>query len=161
MACNTSKEQSNDPGIQVHGEMLINGNIIIISSYSFEHLFSMLARFGWFVMKDLQAFLSLAISLLAFFSFRSLLISFHFFLIVLWGKYHLRIIHLLDQTLSTRTFPHALQFYSSPEFLCRHHIAAYSSKHRFVIHLWSDHILLFNWLSLTSIEHTPTYTSRI
>ena len=62
----------------------------------------MLAWVGRFLMKDFQAFLFVARSLLAFLSFRSLVItSFHVFLGRPLGKLLLiwKVLHLLDQTL--------------------------------------------------------------
>ena len=54
-----------------------------------------------------------------------------------------------------KRFPHVLQFYCRPKFLCRDHILRSDtespSNHPCVILLQSDHILLFNWPSITSV----------
>ena len=88
------------------GKVLSRFNIIfyIYLSSSSWHLFPMLAWVGWFLMKDFQVFLSLAMSLLTFLSFRSLLItSFYVFLGRPLGKLLLtsKVLHLLDEALSS------------------------------------------------------------
>ena len=62
----------------------------------------MVAWIGRFLMKDFHTFLSLAMSLLTFLSFRSLLItSFQIFLGHPLWKLPLKILHLLNQALSS------------------------------------------------------------
>ena len=76
---------------------------IYLSSWSW-HLFPLLAWVGRFLMKDFQVFLSLAMSVLTFLSFRSLLItSFYVFLGRPLGKLlpTSKVLHLLDEALSS------------------------------------------------------------
>ena len=122
----------------------------------------MLAWIGQFLMKDFQAFLSLAMTLLTFLSFRSLLITlFHVFLGHSLGKLPitLKFLHLLDETHSSilsrwpnhcslLSFSHSLMLFnfslvlsSSAEILSSDRALLIQ-----VIILASfPHIFLFNW----------------
>ena len=76
----------------------------LTSSYLFSHQCSVLPWVGRFFMKDLLAFLSLAMSLLTFLSFISLLIApFHVFFGLPLGKLllTLKVLYLLDQAFSS------------------------------------------------------------